>query len=93
MLLWVSIARGEVFYGVTVNGIFKVDATTGTFSGGTYATVVKFATPISFAATSPSCTVTTGPGNGAKGSVVWNITGSVALGTVSTVRFQVRVQP
>lgn len=65
MLLWVSIARGEVFYGVTVNGIFKVDATTGTFSGGTYATVVKFATPISFAATlatSPSCTVTTGPG-------------------------------
>ena len=51
MLLWVSIARGEVFYGVTANGIFKVDVNSGTFSGGTYATVVNFATPIASGAT------------------------------------------
>ncbi len=46
MLLGVSAVRGEAFFGVTNNGIFKVDVGSGTFGGGTYATVVAFSTPI-----------------------------------------------
>ena len=43
--------------------------------------------------TRTTCTVTTEPANGATGGVIWNVTGSVAPGASSTVRFQVRVQP
>ena len=46
-----SQVRAEAFYGVASNGIFKVDSTSGSGSGGTFMTVVTFASPISFAAT------------------------------------------
>lgn len=53
MLLSLSVLRAEAeaFYGVTSNGIFKVDSISGSGSGGTFATVVTFGSPIAFAAT------------------------------------------
>jgi mucin-19 len=49
--LSVSKVHAEAFYGVASNGIFKVDSSSGSGSGGTFMTVVTFATPLSFAAT------------------------------------------
>ena len=46
-----SRAEAEAFYGVSANGIFKVDVNSGTGAGGTFANVVTFAAPIAFAAT------------------------------------------
>ena len=50
-LLAASRANAEGFYGVTSNGIFKVDVNSGTGGGGTFASVVTFGAPIAFAAT------------------------------------------
>jgi mucin-19 len=46
ILLWVSVVRGEAFFGITNNGIYKVDVGSGTFTPGSYATVVTFAVPV-----------------------------------------------
>ena len=46
MLLWVSGVRGEAFFGITNNNIFKVDVGSGSFTGGTFATVATFAAPL-----------------------------------------------
>jgi uncharacterized repeat protein (TIGR01451 family) len=46
LLLFAVVVRGEAFFGVTNNGIYKVDVGSGTFASGTYATVVTFSTPI-----------------------------------------------